>query len=85
MNWHSVDKEMAHGHTQKCRKWVDFLVKTTEEWHSLGINTEAGAFNIFLGNTGSGIECTLSRFANATRMCGDVWTRGKRCHLKRPK
>ncbi|GAB0185284.1 triadin [Grus japonensis] len=29
-------------------------------------------FNIFVGNTDSGIECTLSRFANDTKLCGVV-------------
>lgn len=72
---------MAHGHTQKCIIWVEFLVKTTEEWHSLGISSETGAFDIFLGNTDSGTECTFSRFANDPS-CVD--TGGKGCHLERP-
>jgi len=29
-------------------------------------------FNIFVGNTDSGIECTLSRFASDTKLCGAV-------------
>jgi len=29
-------------------------------------------FNIFVDNVGSGIECTVSKFANDTKLCGAV-------------
>jgi len=29
-------------------------------------------FNIFVGNMDSGIECTLSKFTNDTKLCGGV-------------
>jgi len=31
-------------------------------------------FNIFVGNMGSKIKCTLSKFADATKLCGAVDT-----------
>jgi len=35
-------------------------------------------FNIFVGDTDSGIKCTLSKFANDTKPCGAVNTLDRR-------
>ena len=29
-------------------------------------------FNVFVSDTGSGIECTLSKFVDDTKLCGTV-------------
>jgi len=42
-------------------------------------------FNIFVGNMDSRTECTLSKFADDTKVCGVVDTlAGWVCHLERP-
>ena len=40
-------------------------------------------FNIFVGNMDSGIECTLSKFANNTKLCGAVNTLEGRAAIQR--
>ncbi|KAK4831998.1 hypothetical protein QYF61_020436, partial [Mycteria americana] len=40
-------------------------------------------FNIFVGDMDSGIECTLSKFANDTKLCGAVDTLERRGVIQR--
>ncbi|GAB0191029.1 mitochondrial enolase superfamily member 1 [Grus japonensis] len=40
-------------------------------------------FNIFVGDMDSGIECTLSKFANNTKLCGVVNTLERRDAIQR--
>ncbi|GAB0177978.1 mitochondrial enolase superfamily member 1 [Grus japonensis] len=71
---HLVDKELG-GWSQ--RVVVNGLMST---WRSVMSGAPQGLvlgqvlFNTFLGDVDSGIKCTLSKFANDTKLCGVVNT-----------
>jgi len=70
---HSVDKELAGwSHSKSCSQCLDVQIETTDKWCSSGASMGLALFNIFVGDTVSGTECTLSRFADDTKLYGAV-------------
>jgi len=70
---HLVGKELAGwSHSKGCGQRFNVQGETSDEWRSSAVRIGLVLFNIFVSDVDSGIECTVSKFVNDTKLCGAV-------------
>jgi len=82
-NWRKMDlrngplnelRNWLDGYTKSCGQRLSVQVEVSDEWRSQGSVLGAVLLIIFVGEMVSGIECTLSKFADDTKRWSAVNT-----------
>lgn len=78
------DKELAGGlHTKSCGHRLIVHRETSDQWCPSGAGPGADTVQHPVGDTDSGIEGTLGKFADNTELCGAVDALGGRDGIRR--
>lgn len=65
-------KNWLDGSTQSCVQWLIAHMGTSDKFCSPGVTTGADTLQHLFDDMNSGSKCTLSRFADKTKLCGAV-------------
>ena len=74
---------MGCSHSKNCCQQLDVQGETSDEWCSSAAALGPALCNIFVGDVDSGIESTLSKFADDTKLSGVVETLERRDAIRR--
>ncbi|PKU48867.1 hypothetical protein llap_838 [Limosa lapponica baueri] len=70
---HLVDQELARWlHSKGWSQQLNVQVEASDEWHSSRVSTGTSAVQHLCHQHGQWDECTFSKFANDTNLCGVV-------------